>query len=108
MSEGKTSISKASSYEEAGEYWDEHDLSDIWDQTEPVEFEIDIKSSRTYFAVEAGLSKRLRSSAKRRGVSAETLANLWLQERVLQEADVQEAGITETDAEDLREVDSAA
>ena len=33
MSEGKSSISKATSYEEAGEYWDEHDLGEIWEQT---------------------------------------------------------------------------
>ena len=85
MSEGKSSISKASSYEEAGEYWDEHDLGEVWEQTHEVEFEVDIQSSVTYFPVESSLSKKLRKLAAQRGVSSETLLNLWLQERVGQE-----------------------
>ncbi|PYQ58811.1 MAG: hypothetical protein DMF53_19795 [Acidobacteria bacterium] len=44
MKDRKASISKARSYAEMGEYWDTHDASKAWDQGEPVEFEIDIKS----------------------------------------------------------------
>jgi len=43
MSEGKSTISKASSYQEIGEYWDKHKLSDSWKQTKPVESDIDIQ-----------------------------------------------------------------
>ena len=85
MSEGKTSISQASSYEEMGEYWDEHDLGEIWEQTHEVKFDVDIRSSVTYFPVESTLSKKLRKLAAQHGVSPETLLNLWLQERVGQE-----------------------
>ena len=85
MSEGKSSISKASSYEEMGEYWDEHDVGEIWEQTQEVEFEVDIQSSITYFPIESTLSKQLRKLAAQRGVSPETLLNLWVQERVGQE-----------------------
>ena len=85
MSEGKSSISKATSYEEAGEYWDEHDLGEIWEQTHEVEFEVDIQSSITYFPIESTLSKQLRKLAAQRGVSPETLLNLWVQERIGQE-----------------------
>lgn len=81
MSEGKSSISKASSYEEMGEFWDEHDLGDFWEQTEAVEFEVDIKSSVIYFRVESTLAEQLRELAAQRGVSSETLLNLWLQEQ---------------------------
>ena len=45
MSESKTSISKASSYAEIGEFWDTHDLIDYWDQTKAVEFEVDVRTS---------------------------------------------------------------
>ena len=45
MSEGKTSISNASSYEEAGEYWDEHDLGEVWEQTQAAEFEVNFQTS---------------------------------------------------------------
>lgn len=86
MSDNKSSISGAESYEAIGEYWDKHDLSEHWDETYPVEFDVNITSQSTYFAIEPALSERLRVSAARRGVSAETLANLWLQERVTQES----------------------
>jgi hypothetical protein len=34
MSKNKTSISLATSYQEIGEYWDSHDLAEVWEQTE--------------------------------------------------------------------------
>lgn len=43
MTRSRSSISKARSYKEIGEFWDTHDLSDYWDQTTPVEFEVDMK-----------------------------------------------------------------
>ena len=86
MSGDKSSISGAESYEAMSEYWDRHDLAEHWDETRPAEFTVDIQSQTTYFAIESTLSERLQASAARRGVSAETLANLWLQERVSQEA----------------------
>ena len=48
MHEGRTSISKARSYKEIGEFWDTHDLADYWEQTHPVEFELDIQSEVHY------------------------------------------------------------
>jgi hypothetical protein len=85
MKRSKSSISKASSYEEMGEFWDTHDLTDYWDQTEPVEFTVNIQSETTYYPLESSLSDRIQAIAKQRGVSAETLLNLWVQEK-LQEA----------------------
>jgi hypothetical protein len=85
MKENKSSISGAQSYQEIGEYWDAHDLSEHWEQTEPVEFEVDIESEKTYYAVETALSAKLRSIAERQGVSAETLLNLWVQEKIGEE-----------------------
>ncbi|MCP4428139.1 MAG: hypothetical protein GY803_26935, partial [Chloroflexi bacterium] len=82
MEENKTSISQARTYQEIGEFWDTHDLGDYWDQTYPVEFEIDIQSSKTYFAIDAVLDKKLSAVAKKRGISAETLLNLWVQEKL--------------------------
>ena len=32
--------------EEIGEFWDTHDLADYWDETEEVEFQIDLRSER--------------------------------------------------------------
>ena len=85
MAENKSTISKANSYQEIGEYWDSHDLSKVWDKTEEVKFEVDLQSDVFYYAVEISLSSKLHSIAEKRGVSAETLVNLWLQEKINQE-----------------------
>ena len=85
MAENKSSISKASSYQEIGEYWDAHDLGEVWDKTEEVKFEVDLESDVFYYAVENTLSSKLHVIAEKRGVSAETLINLWLQEKLNQE-----------------------
>jgi hypothetical protein len=82
MRESKTPISGASSYAEIGAYWDDHDLSEHWDETRPAEFEVDLRSSSIYFALQRKLAERLRAAADAQGVSPETLLNLWVQERV--------------------------
>lgn len=85
MRRNKSSISKAETYKEIGEFWDKNDLADYWEQHEPVEFEIEIESDKTYFPVEKTLSTKLAAAAKRRGVSPETLLNLWIQEKTAED-----------------------
>jgi len=82
MSKNKTSISKATSYKEIGEYWDIHDVTEIWDQTKKVEFDVQIESEVTYYPLEKSLSERVQNLAKKRGVSSETLLNLWVQQKL--------------------------
>ena len=82
MNKGKSSISKAKSYEEIGEFWDTHDLAEYWDQTKPAKFEVDIQSEVTYYAVDNELSTRIQASSRQRGISADTLLNLWVQEKL--------------------------
>jgi hypothetical protein len=82
MDKNKTSISGASSYREIGEFWDEHDLSEYWDQTRDVQMDIDIHTSTVYFPVEKSLAAKLRKEAENRGISPETLLNTWVQEHV--------------------------
>ncbi|MEA2417456.1 MAG: hypothetical protein QOI58_4113 [Thermoanaerobaculia bacterium] len=85
MAENKSSLSGSKSYQELSEYWDTHSLADHWEQTSAVEFDVDVKSSTLYFPVDRFLAERLREVASAHGVSAETLVNLWLQERVTDE-----------------------
>ncbi len=82
MSENKSSLSGARSYEEMGEYWDDHEVGEVWDQTRPVEFDVNIKSEKYYFPIERDLSQRLARAAEAQGVSAETLINLWVKEKL--------------------------
>ena len=85
MNDVKKSISQGQSYQQIGEYWDNHDLSEVWAQTEPADFVVSGHAKTTYFPIENTLSQRLHTVAQQRGVSAQTLLNLWLQEKVTQE-----------------------
>ena len=41
----RSSICNATYYEEIGEFWDEHDTAEYWEQTYPVEFTINLDSN---------------------------------------------------------------
>ena len=82
MSRNKTAVSNARSYTQIGEYWDEHDLDEAWDDTQPAEIEVDIESQKHYYPLERHLSERVNQLAKEQGLSPETLINLWVQEKV--------------------------
>lgn len=82
MEKHKSSISEATVYSEIGEFWDTHDLSDFWDRTKEASFEVGIESEVTYYAVDKMLSDKIQAIAQKRGVTADTLLNLWVQEKV--------------------------
>ncbi len=77
--------------EEFWEFWDNHSSADYEDLMEPVEFEVNLTSSKTYLSVSKDLYRSLRKRAREQGVSTETLANLWLQEKMAQSATPAEA-----------------
>ena len=70
------------SIEEAAEFWDSHDLGEYWDSTKEAEFEVEIERRVFLTALEPELAKRLSECARRQGVSAETLINVWLSEKL--------------------------
>ena len=88
MSKNKTSISKKSSYQGIGEFWDTHDLSEFWEQTKSAKFEVDIQTQRIYYPVDSKLSDSILELARKRGISPETLINLWLSEKLKQEKQI--------------------
>ena len=65
--------------------WRKHYLGDYWDQTEEVEMAFRLKRKRHLFAIEPGLARALHEAAAARGVNTETIANLWLRERLAKE-----------------------
>jgi ATP sulfurylase len=82
MKKSKSSISKSRSYAGIGEYWDKHDLSDVWGKTKKVKFEVVAEPEATYYPVEKDLSEKIQSVAKKQGVSSDTLVNLWLEQKI--------------------------
>ncbi|CAG0942044.1 hypothetical protein BROC_01698 [Candidatus Brocadiaceae bacterium] len=81
----ETSISKAKTLEELGEFWDTHSLDDYWDQTHEVEFEVRAQRRRRV-TLDPEVYTRLEAQAHTRGVQLETLVNLWLAERLKESA----------------------
>ena len=76
-----SSISRADSYEAIGEFWDTHNSADYWDQGYDVEFEIRVPR-RHSVNIEAEAFERIATEARHRGVTSETLINLWIAERL--------------------------
>jgi len=86
MKNNQSSVSKADTYEAIGRFWDEHDLADFWEQTEPVTFEIDLKEGVVYCPLTEDLANRLRKVARKvaqsQGVPAHELLNTWIEEKL--------------------------
>ncbi len=79
----KSSVSDATSYQQIGAFWDEHDATEFGEQGE-VEFEVNLMSERRYFPLDSQLFLKVKQVATQRGVSEETLLNLWIQEKLSQ------------------------
>ena len=82
MKKAKSSISKARSYAEIGEFWDEHDLSDYWGKTRKVKFDVVLEPEATYYPVAKDLSVKIRSQARKEGVPSDALVNRWLDQKL--------------------------
>ncbi len=72
-----SSISRADSLEKTGEFWNTHDFTDYDTDAPDVEFKVTCA-----VPVEEELLSALEELARRRGVKTETLANLWLYEKL--------------------------
>ncbi len=75
-----SSISKADTLEKMGEFWDTHDFTDFDTDAPDVEFEI-----LCAVPIEVDLLSSVEKQAHLRGVSVETLVNLWLQEKLVEQ-----------------------
>ena len=82
MKKNKSSISKARSYAEIGEFWDDHDLSDYWSKTRKVKFEVVLEPEATYYPIAKDLSDKIQSQARQAGVSSYALVNRWLNQKL--------------------------
>ncbi len=80
--DNETRVSKARSLDEIAEYWDSHGLADSWDNLPDVELEVRALPRRR-IVIAPELYEKLASRARIEGLSPETLANLWLAERLL-------------------------
>ncbi len=70
--------------EAAADFWDTHDLSDYWDQTSAVDFDVELGRRVILVPLERNIAHRLADVARKQGLSTETLVNVWLSERLQQ------------------------
>jgi hypothetical protein len=73
----QSSQSQAATLEEIGAFWDTHDFTDYDTATPDV-----VVAFRHTIAIEMNLYTAIEREAQARGVSAETLINLWLQQKL--------------------------
>lgn len=66
---------------EASEFWDEHSVADY--ASHVVEFEYAPDDHITVVAIAADIVELLRRRAREKGISVETLVNLWVQEKLM-------------------------
>ena len=82
MKKNKSSVSKAQSYAEIGEFWDKHDLSEYWDGTKKVRFDVVLEPEATYYPIEKDLAEKINLVARGEGVTSRTLVNRWLDQKL--------------------------
>ena len=79
----KTSLSKSTTIQELADFWDSHDTTDFERQTHDVKMEFDIKSSRHYIAIDPDLMTQVSEEAGARGLSSQSLVNLWIKDKLV-------------------------
>lgn len=73
-----SSRSNATTLEEMGAFWDTHDVTELDDPSVP---DVTVTFRRT-IAIESQLWDAIAQEAQQRGVTIETLVNLWLQQKL--------------------------
>jgi hypothetical protein len=82
-----SAVSKADTLQGMGEFWDTHDFTEFDDPGAPdVEFEV-----ACAVPVELDLLSLVERQAQLRGVTAETLVNLWLQQKLAEQPAARQA-----------------
>lgn len=82
--DNKEALSEAASPEEVAEFFETHSLTDYEEEFEEVEVEVRAKRRRR-ITLTPEVYEKIEEEARLRGVSPETLVNLWLSERLGQE-----------------------
>ncbi|MDZ7291713.1 MAG: BrnA antitoxin family protein [candidate division KSB1 bacterium] len=79
--QNRATLPKFKSLEEEVEFWETHDLTDYRDYWREVkDVKIDLIPRR--LRLEDDLARKIGRVAQQRGISSETLVNLWLQQKL--------------------------
>jgi hypothetical protein len=74
------------SLEEASDFWNTHDAGDYEEYLRPLNETLEVaKALPQTVLLERSILEKLKKVARQKGVSLETLVNLWLEEKLLLE-----------------------
>ncbi len=71
--------------DELVEFFDTHDMGEYWDQMPEAHFDIDIRSRRHIFTIDAEIADKLTEIARSKQIPSEALINEWLREKIMGE-----------------------
>ena len=75
------------SIEEASDFWDTHDAGEYDKYLRPLDEKIEVSENLPYSVLlDNSIAQRLKKIAQKRGISLETLVNLWIEEKLLIES----------------------
>jgi hypothetical protein len=77
----QSNLSQADSLNGIATFWDDHSLSDYWDMTREVSFDVRAERVRR-IPLDPDLYCQVESNARSRGLLPETLVNMWVAERL--------------------------
>lgn len=67
---------------QAAAFWDTHSISDYWEQTKSVQFDVDLRKNRNIVTLEDSISRKIRKEARRRKISSNTLVQRILEKQL--------------------------
>jgi len=70
------------SAEDAGDFWDTHDLAAHWDQTKEADLRFNLKRRHYFIGIDPKIAEKVQRISEAEGISSETMVNLWLQEKL--------------------------
>ena len=81
--QSRRAIPEFASREEEAHFWDTHDMSDYWDELEPVSLKVSQNLSRGItIRFDEETLRQLREYAHQRGIGPTTLARMWILEQL--------------------------
>jgi predicted DNA binding CopG/RHH family protein len=86
-------IPKFASYEEEAHFWDTHDVTDYWEELEPVQMHYAKKPTRPVnVRFDDDALRDIRTLALQRGIGATTLIRMWALEKLREEKQARARG----------------
>lgn len=83
---GSKKLLEFKSLDELIEFFETQDMGEYWEQLPEAHFEVDLKKRTWLFALDGDLVDEVNKIARLKNMSPERLINIWVREKVAEEA----------------------